>query len=119
MGLINKTQIYYILKLITYLLTKRVGFMTISVDIIKNETQLSLKVNKAVVDYIKRNRVQDGRVATIKTNELLNVAFQFISMVTSNQSLTSTLQYNMLVNVVFSIDVVIMLFIACLYRKEK
>jgi hypothetical protein len=37
MGLINKTQIYYILKLITYLLTKRVGFMTISVDIIKND----------------------------------------------------------------------------------
>ena len=80
MGLNDKTQKDYILKLITYLLTKRVGFMTISVDIIKDETQLSLKVNKAVVDYIKRNRVQDGRVATIKTNELLNVAFQSVGI---------------------------------------
>ncbi|MBQ2863966.1 MAG: hypothetical protein IJE91_00705 [Clostridia bacterium] len=54
--------------------------MTISTDIINNQTQLSLKVNKAVVDYIKRNRIQNGRVATIKTNELLNVAFQSVGI---------------------------------------
>ena len=50
---------------------------------------------------------------------VLNLAFQFISMVTSNLSLNSTLQYNMLCSIVLSIDVLIMLVITFLYRKEK
>ena len=49
----------------------------------------------------------------------LNFAFQIISMITANLSLAKSLQYNMLVNMVFSIDVILMLIIACLYRKEK
>lgn len=54
--------------------------MTINREIINNQTQLSLKVNKAVVDYIKRNRVQNGKPAIIKTNELLNVAYQCVGI---------------------------------------
>lgn len=54
--------------------------MTISTDIIKNPTALSLRVNKAVVDYIRRNRMVDGRPATIKTSELLHVAYNCVGI---------------------------------------
>lgn len=54
--------------------------MTISVDIIKNKTELSLKVNKAIVEYIKRNKGVGGEKATIKTKELLNVAYNCVGV---------------------------------------
>lgn len=54
--------------------------MTISVDIIKNKTELSLKVNKAIVEYIKRNKGVSGEKATIKTKELLNVAYNCVGV---------------------------------------
>ena len=49
----------------------------------------------------------------------LNVAIQFISLIISNFSLGNTLQYNMLASIVLSIDILLMLIITCLYRKEK
>lgn len=42
--------------------------------IFKNKTELSLKVNKAVVEYIKKNRVIDGKKFAIKTGDLLKCA---------------------------------------------
>ena len=54
--------------------------MTINTSIIKDETLLSLKVNKAVVDYIKRNKAVNGVPANIKTNELLTVAFNCVGI---------------------------------------
>lgn len=54
--------------------------MTINTNIIKDETLLSLKVNKAVVDYIKRNRTVNGAPSCIKTNELLTVAFNCVGI---------------------------------------
>lgn len=54
--------------------------MTISTDIINNKTELSLKVNKAVVDYIKRNKQTNGSKSPIKTKELLKVAYNCIGV---------------------------------------
>ena len=54
--------------------------MTINTNIIKDETLLSLKVNRAVVDYIKRNKAVNGVPANIKTNELLTVAFNCVGI---------------------------------------
>ncbi len=48
--------------------------MTIDASILKNKTELSLKVNKAVVEYIKKNRVVDGKKMPVETIDLLNVA---------------------------------------------
>lgn len=48
----------------------------------------------------------------------LNLAFQIISAFVSNIGVR-IFQENMLFNMVFSIDVIIMLVITCLYRKEK
>ena len=43
------------------LIINKVVFMTIDASILKNKTELSLKVSKAVVEYIKQNRVVDGK----------------------------------------------------------
>ena len=48
----------------------------------------------------------------------LNFVFQLISLITANIGM-KLVQESMLINMVFSIDVVIMLVITCLYRKEK
>lgn len=49
---------------------------------------------------------------------VLNFVFQVISLLTANMALKLT-QYNMLASIVLSIDILIMLIITCLYRKEK
>lgn len=49
---------------------------------------------------------------------LLNFVFQIISLITSGTKIGS-IQNSMLINMVFSIDVIIMLIITCLFRKEK
>ena len=48
----------------------------------------------------------------------LNFAFQLISVITANIGIHYT-QDNMLASIVISIDIIIMLLITCLYRKEK
>lgn len=54
--------------------------MTIDASIFKNKTELSLKVNKAVVEYIKQNRIVDGKKVAIKTDDLLNAAYNSLGI---------------------------------------
>ena len=62
------------------LIINKVVFMTIDASILKNKTELSLKVSKAVVEYIKQNRVVDGKKSAIKTEDLLTAAFDSLGV---------------------------------------
>lgn len=42
--------------------------MTINNNLIKNKTELSLKINKAIIDYIKRNKSTGLIKGAIKTS---------------------------------------------------
>ncbi len=54
--------------------------MTIDASIFKNKTELSLKVNKAVVEYIKNNRLVDGKKVDIKTSDILSNVYSALAV---------------------------------------
>lgn len=54
--------------------------MTINNNLIKNKTELSLKINKAIIDYIKRNKSTGLIKGVIKTSELLKVAYSCVGI---------------------------------------